>query len=139
MTQSPFQSTQIAFVKHVLVFLISMLIATASLFPNESLFTSYLDIANPKFTDNPSSIALMSGININYDLPTAYSSKNPSRHKNYYNDFYQDCRHGCEERYSWEGMYDVTFEKENATMLSGKIGMNNYGISYKKQISIPHR
>ena len=44
-----------------------MLISTAFLFPNELSFISYLDIANPKFTDNPASIALMSGININYD------------------------------------------------------------------------
>ena len=29
----------------------------------------------------------------------------------------------------------IIFEKENTTMLSGKLGMNNYGISYKKQTS----
>ena len=114
--------------KQVLIFFIYILISTASLFPNEFSLISYLDIANPKFTDNPASIALMSGININYDLPTAYSSKNSSRHKNYYNDLY-------EEQDSSNGIYDVTFEKENTTMLSGKLGMNNYGISYKKQTS----
>ncbi len=99
-----------------------MLISTTSLFPNELSFISYLDIANPKFTDNPASIALMSGININYDTPTAYSSKDVSRQEIYYGDLY-------------DGIYDVKFEKENTIMLSGKLALNNFGISFKKHIS----
>jgi len=99
-----------------------MLISTKSLFPNESSFISYLDITNPKFTDNPASIALMSGININYDTPTVYSSKDASRQEIYYGDLY-------------DGIYDVKFEKEKTFMLSGKLALNNYGISYKKHIS----
>ena len=99
-----------------------MLISTKSLFPNESSFISYLDIANPKFTDNPASIALMSGININYDTPTFYSSKDTSRQEIYYGDLY-------------DGIYDVKFEKEKTFMLSGKLALNNFGISFKKHIS----
>ena len=108
--------------KQVLVFFIYILISTASLFPNEFSLISYLDIANPKFTDNPASIALMSGININYDTPTVYSSKDASRQEIYYGDLY-------------DGIYDVKFEKEKTFMLSGKLALNNFGISFKKHIS----
>ena len=120
-----FQPSHRPFVRIVLVFFISMLISTASLFPNELSFISYLDIANPKFTDNPASIALMSGFNINYDTPLAYSSKDASRHETYYGDLY-------------DGIYDVKFEKENTIMLSGKLALNNFGISFKKHISKFH-
>ena len=108
--------------KQVLIFFIYILISTASLFPNELSFISYLDIANPKFTDNPASIALMSGININYDVPVLYTSNDVTRTQTYYDDLY-------------DGIYEAQFENENTIILNGKLALNNYGISFKKNVS----
>ena len=108
--------------KQVLVFFIYILISTASLFPNEFSLISYLDIANPKFTDNPASIALMSGINLNYDFTVLYTSNDVTRTQTYYDDLY-------------DGIYEAQFENENTITINGKLALNNYGISFKKNVS----
>ena len=108
--------------KQFLILFGSMLVSIASVFSNEFQFISFFDPSNPSLSDNPASIAKMSGFYIDTNMPISYSSTNVIRESKYYKDIYS-------------GNNEVQFKNENTKIINGKLGLNNYGITYNNHTS----